>query len=363
VQSYRDLPLKLNQWNNVVRWEKRTYFFLRTTEFLWQEAHTAHATHDESWKMTLDGVEAYRKFVEEYLAIPVIKGKKSQTERFAGAEVTTTIEAMMPDGKALQAGTSHDLGQHFSKATAFNISFQDNNGEKQFAWQVSFGLSTRIIGAIIMTHGDDDGLVLPPKIAPTQVTVVAAQKSAEIETYADSVMAELKKSGIRARYKQDSEHSLGWKLNQNEVEGTPVVLIVGQQELANATVTAHIRAYKGTELAKKSISRSEIAQEVPAVLNEVQEFMLAKAQEKTASLTTEVSDYPNFVETMKNQRGFIKAFWCEDALCEKTIKDDTKASTRCLPFSDQNGHVLEENGSCIQCGKPATHRWLFAQAY
>lgn len=359
IQSHRDLPLKLNQWNNVVRWEKRTYFFLRTTEFLWQEAHTAHATHDESWRMTLDGLEAYRELVEQYLAIPVIKGRKSTTERFAGADVTTTIEAMMPDGKALQAGTSHDLGQHFSKENAFNIAFQNAAGQTDYAWQVSFGLSTRVIGAIIMTHGDDDGLVLPPAVANTQVAIITAQSEPEVIHAAQELYQELKQAGVRARFTDDQEHSLGWKLNDSEIKGTPVTLVLGKRELEQGVVTANIRHSKE----KVSLNLQEATSKIPSMLNDIQKVMFEKAQAKREELTHEVSTFEEFTSIMENERGFIKAFWCEQAECEKAIKDATKASTRCLPFINNDGEVQEESGICVKCSEKATHKWLFAQAY
>lgn len=359
IQSHRDLPLKLNQWNNVVRWEKRTYFFLRTTEFLWQEAHTAHATHDECWATVLEALEAYRTLVEEVLAIPVIKGRKSNSEKFAGAETTTTIEAMMPDGKALQAGTSHDLGQHFSQATAFDIHFQAADGSTEYVWQTSFGLSTRVIGALIMTHGDDEGVVIPPLVAPTQVQVVAAQHDDKVISACEALVGELKTIGVRAAYKNDTEHSLGWKLNQAEVEGVPLVLILGSRELEQGNVTAAIR-HLGT---KQTFPLGDVAKEIPASLTWIQQDLYQKAVARRDELMTEVETYDEFKAVMADKRGFIKAFWCEDSSCEKMIKDETKASTRCLPFIDNEGHVAEEQGTCIKCGKPATHRWLFAQAY
>lgn len=359
IQSYRDLPLSLNQWNNVVRWEKRTYFFLRTTEFLWQEAHTAHATHEECWDMVLNALEKYRTLVEEYLAIPVVKGRKSSTEKFAGAETTTTIEAMMPDGKALQAGTSHDLGQHFSRKEAFNIAFQNDQGHTDYAWQTSYGLSTRSIGALIMTHGDDDGLVLPPRIAPVQVIVVPAQNEESLFIEAEKVNQQLLELGIRSKVDRDQTHTLGWKLNEAEIQGTPVALILGQRELEEGSLTAHIRYNKQ----KQKISLKAAGSEVSVLLEQIQQELFNRAKVKMAELITEVDTYDQFKAVMNGQRGFIKAFWCEQSACEKTIKDETKASTRCLPFIDNEGHVKEENGQCVHCQQPATHRWLFAQSY
>jgi len=359
IQSHRDLPLKLNQWNNVVRWEKRTYFFLRTTEFLWQEAHTAHATHDEEWQMVLDGLEAYRQVVEEVLAVPVIKRRKSESEKFAGAAVTTTIEAMMPDGKALQAGTSHDLGQNFSKKEAFNIAFQTAEGTTDYVWQTSFGLSTRAIGAIIMTHGDDDGIVLPPLVAPTQIMVVSAGTNEAVLAKCRSLAEELKQAGFRVKSLIDTDHSLGRKLNEAEIQGIPLSLVLGERELEADQVTANIR-YSHE---KETLSFDNLPEQLTTLLATIQTGMFDKALAQQRELTTEVTSYDEFKQIMASKRGFLKAFWCEDTTCEAEIKEETKASTRCLPFTDNEGHVREETGDCIKCGKPATHRWLFAQSY
>lgn len=359
IQSHRDLPLCLNQWNNVVRWEKRTYFFLRTTEFLWQEAHTAHATHEEAKKMMLDGLEAYREVVEDYLAIPVIKGKKSESEKFAGADITTTIEAVMPDGKALQAGTSHDLGQNFSKKDAFNISFQNEEGKPDYVWQTSYGLSTRTIGALIMTHGDDDGLVLPPRIAPYRVAIVPTEDKGEIINRSQLLLKELREANIRAKIIFDAEHRFGWRLNESEIQGIPLALIIGEKELESDEITGKTRYNRG----EVKLPFDAVSKKILDLLEEVQKKMFEKALENRDSLMSEVENYEEFKKVMAGKRGFIKAFWCEDAGCEKTIKDETKASTRCLPFIDNKGNVLEENGFCILCKRPATHRWVFGQAY
>lgn len=360
IQSHRDLPLSLNQWNNVVRWEKRTYFFLRTTEFLWQEAHTAHSTHDEEFTMVLGGLEAYRTLVEDYMAIPVVKGRKSESEKFAGADLTTTIEAMMPDGKALQAGTSHDLGQNFSKKEAFNIAFQDEAGQTQYAWQTSFGLSTRTIGALIMTHGDDDGLVLPPKIAPVQVMIVSAtNENDRIKEHCGLLLDRLEQTGVRVRTDLRDGYSLGWKLNDAEIQGIPLTVVVGEKEIDSAQLTVKLR-HSGE---KRIIAWDQFETEITHFLEEIQTAMFQKAQANRDELTHDVTTYDQFKEIMSTTRGFLKAFWCEDPTCEAAIKEETKASTRCLPFVDNQGHVQEESGTCIKCGQPATHRWLFAQAY
>lgn len=359
VQSHRDLPIKINQWNNVVRWEKRTNFFLRTTEFLWQEAHSAHAEKQEAVDLMYDALESYKQVVEEYLAIPVVMGKKSESEKFAGAELTTTIEAMMPDGKALQSGTSHHLGQNFSKKEAFNIAFQNSDGQTDYAWQNSWGLSTRVIGALIMTHGDDDGIVLPPKIAPTQVLIVAASQDEKILSKVAEIKSELLNSGIRVSTETSDKTSLGWKLNDAELTGIPVVLIVGQRELDNGTLTASIRYSK----TKQDISLENLNENIINLLKTIQEDMFEKAKNKTKELTFVATNYEEFKEIMKSSRGFIKAFWCENETCETEIKEETKASTRCLPFENKDGEIKEESGVCIKCSKPATHQWLFAQAY
>lgn len=358
VESHRDLPLCLNQWNNVVRWEKRTYFFLRTLEFLWQEAHTAHATHDEAWRMVLNGLESYRTIAEDVLAIPVVKGLKSPSERFAGADNTTTIEALMPDGKALQAGTSHDLGQNFSQKSAFDISFQNAQGETNYAWQTSFGLSTRILGGMILTHGDDDGLVLPPKVAPYQLVLVTAQNTETQIMAAAKLKTQLEEAGIRVKL-STTDHGLGWKLNQAELKGYPLIGILGDRELEADAITIKTR-HSGE---KTELKLAELVSKAPEMLAEIQQAMLTAAQSRVDSMTYEANTYDEFKEIMNTKRGFVKAFWCEDAASEAAIKEETKATTRCLPFIDDQGSVAEEEGICIYTGKPAKHRWLFAQAY
>lgn len=359
VQSHRDLPIKINQWNNVVRWEKRTNFFLRTTEFLWQEAHSAHATQEEATSVMYDALESYRALAEEYLAIPVVKGKKSESEKFAGADLTTTIEAMMPDGKALQSGTSHHLGQNFSKKDAFNINFQDENDTTQYAWQNSWGLSTRIIGALIMTHGDDDGVVIPPRVAPIQVVVASASKDEAVITKCQLLVSMLKEKGIRAVADVSEKTSLGWKLNESELQGVPITLILGNRELEQNQVTASVRYNKS----KETLALENCIEQVSNLLEKIQTELFAAAQKRTQELSFEANSYEDFKQIMSTTRGFIKAFWCESELCEKQIKEETKASTRCLPFIDTKGSVSEESGACIKCGNHATHRWLFAQAY
>lgn len=357
IQSYRDLPMSMNQWNNVVRWEKRTYFFLRTTEFLWQEAHTAHATHEEAYKMVLNGLEAYRKVLEEYLAVPVIKGRKSDSEKFAGADVTTTVEAMMPDGKALQAGTSHDLGQNFSKA--FDISFQDKEGGKQFVWQTSYGFSTRTIGGMIMTHGDDDGLVVPPRIASKQIALIPFDDTPEVVQAMENLALNLKDARVRVKIFDNYEHRMGYRLNEAELQGIPVMIVIGKKEVEAKLLTAKVRHNRSQE----AIGLDNAANEIVSLLETIQQQMYEKATAARDALISEASTYDEFKNIMETKRGFIRAFWCEMPECEKQIKEETKATTRCLPFIDNAGNVAEESGKCIKCGMDAKHKWLFAQAY
>lgn len=359
IQSHRDLPVKINQWNNVVRWEKRTNFFLRTTEFLWQEAHSAHATQEEALDTMYEALESYRAIAEELLAIPVVKGRKSESEKFAGADLTTTIEALMPDGKALQSGTSHHLGQNFSKAEAFNISFQDSNDTTQYVWQNSWGLSTRILGALIMTHGDDEGLVLPPRVAPTQVLVVNATKDDETLEAVATITDTLKQSGVRVESNTEETTSMGWKLNDAELEGIPLSIVVGARELAEKKVSVTIRHSHE----KRSVALADIENTIPKLLEEIQTTLFTAAKERQDALTFEAHSYDEFKQIMQENRGFIKALWCEDQQCEAQIKEETKATTRCLPFTSEDGDVEEHDGTCVHCGKSANHMWLFAQAY
>lgn len=353
IHSYRDLPLALNQWNNVVRWEKRTYFFLRTTEFLWQEGHSVHATHAEAQKMVLDALDAYAELAEDFLAIPVIKGVKSSKEKFAGAFQTTTIEAMMPDGKALQSGTSHDLGQNFAKA--FNISFQDQNGENQLGWQTSFGLSTRIIGGLIMTHGDDNGLVFPPKVAPVQVIILPVRTDDyRLVEFAHLLEARLVKRGIRAKVDEREKLSLGYRINDAEVKGIPLRLEIGPKELASAEVQIAVR-HLGE---KRSLSVEHFEEGAQKLLEWIQQDMFARAKKKMEENTHDVHSWAEFEEVMKTGRGFVRAYWDETPETEAKIKELTKATTRCVPLDEG-----ESDGLDVLSGQPAKRRWLFAQAY
>lgn len=353
VQSYRDLPLCLNQWNNVVRWEKRNYFFLRGSEFLWQEAHTAHATHEEAQEMVLNGLEAYARVVEDVLAVPVIKGVKSDSERFAGAFQTTTIEGLMPDGKALQLGTSHDLGQNFSKA--FEISFQDRDGQSQFVWQTSFGLSTRTIGGLIMTHGDDNGLVFPPNIAPIQVMIIPVRPDdSRVLEFAKMTEARLKSLGVRVQIDVREKMSLGYRINDAEVRGIPLRIEIGQRELDGGEVQIGIRHLQE----KRKLSVEHLEDGVVKLLQWIQQDMFERAKKRVEEQTHDVTNFEQFQEIMKTKRGFIRAYWDESPETEAKIKELTKASTRCVPLDEP-----ESEGVCVFSGRPAKRRWLFAQAY
>lgn len=356
VHSWRDLPVLINQWNNCVRWEKRTYLFLRTTEFLWQEGHTVHATEDEAMKMVMRALDWYRQVYEDYFAMPVMLGRKSDTEKFAGGKLTYTVEALMPDGKALQAATSHNLGQNFSKV--FEIQYQNKEGKMEYAWQTSWGLSTRSLGGLFLTHGDDSGLTLPPKMAPIQVVIMPIRRTGvddtELMAYAAEMKEALGNGGVRSKFDDREEPSVGRRFNEWEVKGVPVRFEVGQQELADRKVTI-VRRDTGE---KTVVSREQMLVTTEKILNDIQTSLFRKAQAFLKENTREVATYQDFKTIMSTTRGFIRAFWCEEEACEAQIKDETKATTRCLPLE-----AKEEKGVCIHCGKPATHRWLFAQAY
>lgn len=352
IQSHRDLPLKLNQWNNVVRWEKRTFPFIRGAEFLWQEAHTAHASHEECWQQVLDALDLYAKTYQDLLAIPVIKGLKSQSEKFAGAVNTTTCENIMPDGKALQSCTSHDLGQNFSKA--FDVMFQDKEGQNQYVHQTSFGYSTRALGGMVMVHSDDQGLVLPPRVAPTQVVIIPIGQESEVLRAAENIKLALEEKFIRAKLDIRPEYSLGFKRNEHELKGTPVRLEIGQKELESGMVSVSIRHNSQ----KEQTPLNSIGTYMSNLLETIHHDMFDKASQLQHDLTSVADNYDEFKQIMETKKGFIYAHWCENADCEAKIKEETKANTRCLPF-DQ----IEEKGKCIYCGKESNHKWLFAQAY
>jgi prolyl-tRNA synthetase len=358
IQSYRDLPVLINQWNNVVRWEMRTYLFLRTTEFLWQEGHTAHESESDAIKMQEAALEWYRKAYEEYYAVPVIAGIKSNKEKFAGAKATYTVEALMPDGKALQGATSHNLGQNFS--TVFDIKFQNRSSQEEFVWQTSWGFSTRSLGGLFLVHGDDQGLVLPPNIAPIQVVVMPIHKSNVSNELLDGYVQDIKEAlingGVRVKIDSREEPSVGRRFNEWEVKGIPVRFEIGHKEVQDNTVTL-VRRDTGQ---KTVIKRSDMLVTVEKVLQTMQKDLFAKAKTFRDENTHEVNTYDEFKKIMSSSRGFIRAFWCEDAVCETAIKEETKASTRCLPLEDRD---IALDGICIKCGSKASHRWVFAQSY
>jgi prolyl-tRNA synthetase len=349
IQSYRDLPLLLNQWCNIIRWEKRTYLFLRTTEFLWQEGHTAHATHAEAIAFAQKAHEWYRQIFEDYFAMPVILGKKSTTEQFAGAAFSLTIEALMPDGKSLQAATSHDLGQNFSKV--FDIEYTNKEGKRNYVWQTSWGLSTRALGGLFLTHGDDDGLILPPRVAPIQVAIVPVTDT--VDAYVNSVKDALLAKNIRV-FVDTSNESIGRKFNKWEMKGVPVRIEIGDKEVASDVVTVVLRDTHE----KKQMKRDICALHIEDILGEMQKRLFQKQNNFIASRTFFIDSYDEFKKIMSMTKGFIHAFWCEDAACEKSIKEETKATTRCLSLD-----AKEEKGVCVHCGKAAHHRWIFGQSY
>ena len=353
IQSYRDLPLLINQWANVVRWEMRTRPFLRTAEFLWQEGHTAHATRDEAIAESKMIHELYARFAEDYMAMPVIKGAKSANERFAGAEETYTIEALMQDGRALQAGTSHFLGQNFAKA--FDVKYADQNNKEEYVWATSWGVSTRLVGGLIMTHSDDEGLVLPPKLAPTQVVIVPIPKpQPEIMEVADRIAADLKALGISVRIDRDKKKRPGFKFAEYEMKGIPVRIGIGKRDLEKNVVEVARRDTKE----KSSIGLDGIAQHVHKLLEEIQDNLFNRAKQYRDDHITAVDDFDAFKEVIHDKGGFVSAHWDGTTETELKIKELTKASIRCIP-DDQ----VAESGKDILTGVPSTGRVLFAKAY
>jgi prolyl-tRNA synthetase len=356
IQSYRDLPLLINQWANVVRWEMRTRLFLRTAEFLWQEGHTAHATKEEAIEETVKMLNVYAEFAEEYMAVPVIKGVKTPNERFAGAEDTYCIEALMQDGKALQAGTSHFLGQNFAKA--FDVKFSNKNNELEYVWATSWGVSTRLIGGLVMAHSDDDGLIMPPKIAPFQVVIVPIHKGEEqlqaISAKVKELMAELKALGVRVKYDDSDNARPGWKFAEYEMKGVPVRIAIGGRDLENNTAEVARR----DEKTKQTMSMDGLAVTIKNLLDEIHTNMFNKAKAYRDSHITKADSWDEFVELLNTKGGFISAHWDGTAETEDAIKDKTKATIRCIPLNNEL-----EAGACILTGKPSTQRVLFALAY
>ena len=356
IQSYRDLPLLINQWVNVVRWEMRTRLFLRTTEFLWQEGHTAHATKEEAIAETEQMLNIYADFAENYMAMPVIKGLKTENERFAGALETYCIEALMQDGKSLQAGTSHFLGQNFAKA--FDVKFATKDGKLEYVWATSWGVSTRLIGALIMTHSDDNGLVLPPNLAPDQVVIIPIYQNKEqfeaVSKVAKEVMEELRAKGLRVKFDDRDTHKPGWKFNEYELKGVPVRLALGPRDIENGT----LELVRRDTLEKELIARELVVDIVVDLMDEIQKNLFKKAQKFRAENTTEVSSYNEFKDVLKTKGGFILAHWDGTNETEEKIKKETKATIRCIPID-----AKKEEGKCIVTGKFSNRKVLFAKAY
>jgi prolyl-tRNA synthetase len=356
IQSYRDLPLLINQWANVVRWEMRTRLFLRTTEFLWQEGHTAHATAEEAVEETRKMLDVYADFVENWMALPVIKGVKTPNERFAGAVDTYCIEALMQDGKALQAGTSHFLGQNFSKA--FDVKFLSRENKLEHVWATSWGVSTRLIGALVMAHSDDQGLVIPPRIAPLQVVIVPIYKGddqkALIDAKVSEIMKELKAMGVSVKYDDADNARPGWKFAEYELKGVPVRMAIGARDLANNVVEVARRDTKE----KTTVSMDGISAYVRSLLDDIQSNLLERARSFREAHITRVDTWEEFKQVLETKGGFVSAHWDGTGETEEKIKEETKATIRCIPLNNP-----QEEGACIFSGKPSRERVLFAVAY
>ena len=356
IQSYRDLPLLINQWANVVRWEMRTRLFLRTTEFLWQEGHTAHATKDEAIAESEQMMNVYADFVENHMAVPVIKGLKTESERFAGALETYCIEALMQDGKALQAGTSHFLGQNFAKA--FDVKFANKEGKQEYVWATSWGVSTRLMGALIMTHSDDNGLVLPPKLAPDQVVIVPIYRNDEqfdaVSDLANNLMKDLRAKGVRVKFDNRDTHKPGWKFNEYELKGVPLRIAIGPKDLEKGTVEMARR----DKLTKEIVETTAVLARVEGLLEEIQDNLFTKAINYRTAHTTQVSSYDEFKKVLNEKGGFISAHWDGTSATEEKIKKETKATIRCIPLDTDN-----EGGTCIVTGNISARKVLFAKAY
>ena len=357
IQSYRDLPLLINQWANVVRWEMRTRLFLRTTEFLWQEGHTAHATREEAIEETEKMLEVYATFAEEYMALPVVRGIKTANERFAGAEETYCIEALMQDGKALQAGTSHFLGQNFAKA--FEVTFRDKDNKLDHVWATSWGVSTRLIGALVMAHSDDEGLVLPPKLAPLQVVIVPIfnkdpEARAKINNLAMELMSTLKKQGIRVKFDDDDNTRPGFKFAEYELKGVPVRVALGARDMENNVAEVARRDTKE----KESVSLDALCDHVVKLLDDIQANMYQKALQFRTDNTTKVDNWDDFMKVLEEKAGFVSAHWDGTSETEEKIKELSKATIRCIPLNNEL-----EDGVCVLTGAPSRQRVLFARAY
>ena len=356
IQSYRDLPILVNQWANVVRWEMRTRLFLRTAEFLWQEGHTAHATAEEAVEETRKMLDVYATFAEEYMALPVVRGFKSPAERFAGAEDTYSIEALMQDGKALQAGTSHFLGQNFAKA--FDVKYLTKENKQEYVWATSWGVSTRLIGALVMAHSDDDGLILPPRIAPLQVVIVPIYKGeeqkAKLDAKANEMMKDLKAAGISVKYDDNDNNRPGWKFAEYELKGVPVRVALGARDLENGLVEIARRDTKE----KQNVSVENTVAHIQQLLIDIQQNLFNRALSYRDEHTTKVDTWDDFISVLDGKGGFVSAHWDGTAETEEQIKEKTKATIRCIPLNNE-----QEEGKCILTGKPSAQRVLFARAY
>lgn len=352
IHSYRDLPKVYNQWCSVVRWEKTTRPFLRSSEFLWQEGHTAHATEQEAEERTIQMLNLYVEFCEKYLAIPVIRGKKTEKEKFAGAKSTYTIEALMHDGKALQSGTSHNFGDGFAKA--FGIQYTDKDNKLSYVHQTSWGVSTRIIGAIIMVHGDDSGLVLPPYIAPTQIMVIpVAQHKEGVLEKASEIAQTLKKAGYSVKL-DDSDKSPGWKFSEQEIKGIPLRIEIGPKDIE----AGHVVVVRRDNREKIVVPFEELTGRIPEIMAQMQQDMFDRAKKFLDEHTYTASDYDEFKDIIENKPGLIKAMWCGDEACENKIKEDTTATSRCIPFEQE-----KISDRCVCCGKPASQMVIWGKAY
>jgi prolyl-tRNA synthetase len=356
IQSYRDLPILVNQWANVVRWEMRTRLFLRTAEFLWQEGHTAHATQAEAIEETVRMLDVYADFVENWMAVPVIKGIKTPNERFAGAEDTYCIEALMQDGKALQAGTSHFLGQNFAKA--FDVKFSDRENKLDYVWATSWGVSTRLIGALVMAHSDDDGLILPPRIAPVQVVIVPIYKGDEqkslIDEKVNGIVNELKNAGVRVKYDNSDQARPGWKFAEYEMKGVPLRVAIGARDLEQGVAELARRDTKE----KRSVSMDVLVEVIQTELVAIQQQLLDRARAFRDAHITKADTWEEFQNVLDSKTGFVAAHWDGTPETEEAIKEKTKATIRCIPLNNP-----AEKGACILTGKPSTQRVLFARAY
>jgi prolyl-tRNA synthetase len=356
IESYRDLPLLINQWANVVRWEMRTRLFLRTAEFLWQEGHTAHATKEEAIEETKKMLDVYANFVENWMAVPVTKGVKTANERFAGAEDTYCIEALMQDGKALQAGTSHFLGQNFAKA--FDVKFTSKEGKLEYVWATSWGVSTRLMGALIMSHSDDHGLVIPPKLAPVQVVIVPIYKGEEglkkVSEVANAIKQKLQDKNISVKYDDRDSQRPGWKFAEYELKGIPVRIAIGERDLTSGTVEIARRDL----LSKEVVKIEEVDVYIDKLLVNIQTSLYTKAKERTSNMTHEADSFEDFKKILDDKSGFVYAHWDGTPETEEKIKEETKATIRCIPLNNKL-----ESGKCIYSGKPSIQRVVFARAY